>query len=192
MTPLSHLGSNLGGYGSPLTDAGQYGGAGPGAGPGPGKYAAATFNSMSPAAMSEMDQHQRQMGIGMGAKDPLQDPMSGGWGPRELPGDNYHDYGHGGLGGGQGQNSGAGPYEVLTSEKAAEMPVQIEAVELSSGWEDMEGNQQRGDGSNSGDRNGDANRGGGIEAATGTGTGTGTDTERGYKYRMPPETRGQQ
>lgn len=115
-TPLSNL--------SYSPDGQHYG---PGPGPGPGHGAGAGHGQAEYGvpfvSMGEMEQRR--------VKD-----AEGGWGPRELD----SGFERGGYAHEQGQS---GPYEVLSVEKVAEMPVRFEPVEMSSGWEDHPGRDGR-------------------------------------------------
>lgn len=82
-------------------------------------------------SMSEMQQ-QRTM-----VKD-----TEGGWGPREL---DVEGAGAPGFAHVQQRQEYYGPHEVLSTEKATELPVGIEVAELSSGWEDTHGRDEHGD-----------------------------------------------
>ncbi|EAA28635.1 hypothetical protein GE21DRAFT_3718 [Neurospora crassa] len=70
----------------------------------------------------EVAQHARDAGDG-----------SGGWGPREME----SGFERGGYAHEQQGLHSDGSHEVLSVEKVVEMPVKIEPVEMSSGWEDQ-------------------------------------------------------
>ena len=135
-TPMSNvpLGYSPDGHGqmqqySPSPVSGTTSGAGAGAGYGlvspEGCGQTPTGYGAPFVTMSEMEQRRAKDAGG-----------GGGWGPRELDGGGFQG---GGYAHAHEQPDKNGVYEVVTEEKAVEMPTGIERYELSSGWEDQNG-----------------------------------------------------